>query len=281
MLCDQGLLKQSRIFCTRWKGTVKGSIEGDAVDDKEYNGSIISLLENAEMFIKNNSKSSWEIEGMTRKTFEEYPTKAVREALVNAIIHRDYQIIGSEIHIDMFDDRLEITSPGGMLDGSNIQDLDLTKIPSIRRNTIISDIFNRIHLMERRGSGITRIIESYFDSPKKPAFSSGVSNFTVIFPNKGFKESNRIIQQIDENVVNDSDYFLLKMYKNLGGKVRSNFLDNLQRLFAEIGYEAEFSKEKIEEIFNVKKSRAAEIISTLINNNIIEMSHETKYKFKK
>ena len=181
----------------------------------------------------------------------------------------------------MFDDRLEITSPGGMLDGSNIQDLDLTKIPSIRRNTIISDVFNRIHLMERRGSGITRIIESYFDSVKKPVFSSGVSNFTVIFPNKGFKESNKIIPLVEENVVNDSDYFLLKMYKNLAGKVRSNFLENLQKLFAEMGYETEFSREKIEEIFNVKKSRAAEIITILINNNIIEILHEAKYKFKK
>lgn len=281
LLCDQGLLKQSRIFCTRWKGTVKGSIEGDAVDDKEYNGSIISLLENAEMFIKNNSKSSWEIDGMIRKNFEEYPTKAVREALVNAIIHRDYQIIGSEIHIDMFDDRLEITSPGGMLDGSNIQDLDLTKIPSIRRNTIISDIFNRLHLMERRGSGITRIIESYFDSNKKPVFNSGVSNFTVIFPNKGYKELNKTIVKTEENIVDDGDYFLLKMYKNLGGKVRSNFLDNLQILFDKLGYEKEFNKEKIEEIFNVKKSRASEIISTLINNNIIENTHDAYYKFKK
>ena len=94
LLSDQGLLKQSRIFCTKWKGNVKGSVEGDAEDDKEYTGSIISLLSNAETFIKNNSKTSWEINGMHREEFEDYPTKAVREALVNAIIHRDYQILG-------------------------------------------------------------------------------------------------------------------------------------------------------------------------------------------
>lgn len=61
LLSDQGPLKQSRIFCTKWKGAVKGSVDGDAEDDKEYTGSIISLLENAETFIKNNSKTSWEI----------------------------------------------------------------------------------------------------------------------------------------------------------------------------------------------------------------------------
>lgn len=281
LLCDQGLLKQSRIFCTRWKGNVKGSIEGDAIDDKEYTGSIINLLENAEAFIKNNSKSSWEISGMTRKEFVEYPTKAVREAIVNAIIHRDYQILGSEIHIDMYDDRLEITSPGGMVDGSQIQDLDLTKIPSLRRNTIISDIFNRLHFMERRGSGITRIIESYSDCKKKPVFSSNFSSFTVVFPNKGYvkKNQNEILES--SNIVNDNDYFLIKMYKNLGGKVRTNFLENLQKLFKSVGFENEFAREKIEEIFSVKRSRASEIITLLMNNNIIENIYESKYRFKK
>jgi len=112
LLSDQGLLSQSRIFCTRWKGLVKGSIQGDAIDDKEYTGNIISLLENAESFVKNNSKVAWEIQGMKRIEKEDYPIRAIREAIVNAIIHRDYQIMGSEIHIDMFDNRLEITSPG-------------------------------------------------------------------------------------------------------------------------------------------------------------------------
>ena len=93
LLSDQGLLKQSRIFCTKWKGTIKGSVDGDAEDDKEYTGSIISLLSNAETFIKNNSKTSWKINGMYREEFEDYPTKAVREALVNAIIHRDWKLL--------------------------------------------------------------------------------------------------------------------------------------------------------------------------------------------
>ena len=281
LLCDQGLLKQSRIFCTRWKGNVKGSIDGDAIDDKEYSGSIISLLENAETFIKNNSKSSWEIKGMTRTELEDYPTKAVREALVNAIIHRDYQILGSEIHVDMYEDRLEITSPGGMVDGSQIQDLDLSKIPSLRRNTIISDFFNRLHFMERRGSGLTRMVETYFDCSKKPKFSSGISNFTVVFPNKGYilKHPEELIE--NKNVINNEDYFILKMYKNLSGKVRGNFLSNLEKLFNTIGYDSGFSRENVEKIFEVKRSRASDIIGQLMDNNLIDYYDDGKYKFKK
>lgn len=121
LLCDQGYLPQSKIVCTRWKGTEKGSVEGDALDDKEFrDASLISLLEYAEAFIRNNSKNPWTIRGMRREEKSDYPFKAVREVLVNAMIHRDYQIVGSEIHVDMFDDRLEIMSPGGMLNGGRI-----------------------------------------------------------------------------------------------------------------------------------------------------------------
>src|SRR5699024_4298999 len=105
LLSDQNPLKQSKIVCTRWKGLNKGIIAEDAIDDKEYNGSIIALLENADSFIKNNSKMSWKVVGMERQELEEYPITARREAIVNALIHRDYQILGAEIHIDMFDDR--------------------------------------------------------------------------------------------------------------------------------------------------------------------------------
>ena len=88
LLCDQGVLRQSRVFCTRWKGNCKGNIDEDALDDKEFQGaSLITLLQNAEDFIRNNSKNPWSIRGMRREERSDYPYKAVREVLVNALIH--------------------------------------------------------------------------------------------------------------------------------------------------------------------------------------------------
>lgn len=133
LFCDQGYLKQSKVVCTRWKGTEKGSVEGEALDDEEFTGvSLITLLSNAEAFIRTNSKNPWSIRGMRREEKSDYPFKAVREVLVNALIHRDYQSIGTEVHVDMYDDRMEISSPGGMISGSRIQDLDLKRVPSMR-----------------------------------------------------------------------------------------------------------------------------------------------------
>ena len=88
------------------------------------------------------------------------------EALVNALIHRDYIVLGSEIHIDMFDDRVEITSPGGMFGGGSIQEYDIYSIRSMRRTPVIADMFHRMKYMERRGSGLRKIVsetESYLD----------------------------------------------------------------------------------------------------------------------
>lgn len=285
LLSDQGGLKQSKVVCTRWNGLVKGSIKEDALDDKEYTGSLINLLENADLFIKNNSKSSWKIKGMDRVEYEEYPITARREAIVNALIHRDYQMLGSEIHIDMYDDRIEIVSPGGMIDGTQIQNLEIGKVPSMRRNTIISDIFSRLHFMDRRGSGLSRIVESYNDYIEKPRFLSDESSFTVIFPNKGYSTILQLKKtgesMLKENIVSDEDYFLIKLYKNLQDKVRPKTLGQVKCFFDEYGYEKTFVRDNVKEHFNVQNSRASEIISILLKCNMIEDLEGARYKFKK
>ncbi|MGI6053162.1 MAG: ATP-binding protein [Bilifractor sp.] len=198
LLCDQGYLKHSRIVCTRWKGKEKGTIDGDALDDQEYSeSSLITLLNSAETFIRNNSNKAWTIRGMRREEKSDYPYRAVREVLVNALIHRDYHILGTEVHVDMFDDRMEIVSPGGMFNGGRIQDMDLKHVPSIRRNEIISDIFGRLNYMDRRGSGIGRIINSFTQYSRKPIFYSDEYKFLVILPNRSALEET--IAKEDKN----------------------------------------------------------------------------------
>jgi ATP-dependent DNA helicase RecG len=178
LFADQCPVYQSRVFCTRWNGVKKGGLYVDALDNDEFNGSAISLLNDALKFVRHNSSVKWKKTGAGRIEMPDYPPEAVHEAMVNALVHRDYMIQGSEIHVDMYDDRLEIVSPGGMPDGKRIQDLNIDDIASIRRNPVICDLFSRLKLMERRGSGLRKIIDQY-PNDVVPMFRSTEQSFIV------------------------------------------------------------------------------------------------------
>ncbi len=184
LLADNSPIRWSRLFCTRWNGFDKSGGTVDALDDAEYSGSLLSLLENGMAFIKRNVKTMWKKTADSRIEIPEYVERSYLEALVNALVHRDYLINGSEVHIDLFHDRMVIYSPGGMPDGTLIQDRIIDSIPSTRRNPILADIFQRVGLMERKGSGLTKIIKGYenafnYRQGKEPQFLSSRVEFTV------------------------------------------------------------------------------------------------------
>ena len=309
LLCDQGVLRQSRVFCTRWKGNCKGNIDEDALDDKEFQGaSLITLLQNAEDFIRNNSKNPWSIRGMRREERSDYPYKAVREVLVNALIHRDYQILGSEIHVDIFDDRLEIFSPGGMMSGQRIQDMDLHHIPSMRRNQVISDVFSRLNLMERRGSGIDRILNSYAEVAQKPAFYSDSDIFLVTLPNRSMASPAQIAlgdgATSGESVASDGEGVasVATSGESVASKAQltnreleleyfGRLVDDLtctsatkahiKELFRRYGYEYSFRSSTVTDIFGVKTpGGASAILRKLMNKyHLIESPQYGVYRF--
>jgi len=189
LFADQCPIYQSRIFCTRWNGLKKGGLYVDALDSDEFQSNAVSLLTDALKFIRHNSSVKWKKTGTGRIEMPDYPSEAAHESLVNALVHRDYMIRGSEIHVDMYDDRLEIVSPGGMPDGKRIQDLNIDDVSSIRRNPVICDVFSRLKLMERRGSGLRKIIDEY---PKDiaPSFRSTEQSFIVTLPNLNYGKTS-------------------------------------------------------------------------------------------
>jgi ATP-dependent DNA helicase RecG len=196
LFADQCPVKNSRLFCTRWNGITKTSIFDDAVDDKEFdNGNLIQLLNGGIEFVKANTKVRWRKTETSRIDMPDYPERALYESLVNALIHRDYGMLGSEVHIDIYDDRLTITSPGGMYDGTLIQNLDPDAVASVRRNPVIADMFFRLQYMERRGSGLHKIREAYEDAEGyeqkfAPLFSSSSSGFMVTLWNLNYESIN-------------------------------------------------------------------------------------------
>lgn len=186
----------------------------------------MSLIDNGEAFIKRNAKLMWRKTANSREEMPEYVERSYHEALVNALAHRDYLVNGSEVHIDIYDDRMEIYSPGGMPDGSIIQDRDPLTVPSTRRNPVLADIFNRLGYMERKGSGFGKIIGGYefqinYDESKKPSFRSDRYQFTVVMPNLNYnvpqkKESNPLEIQILNMIKKDNKISTEKMAMTLG-----------------------------------------------------------------
>jgi ATP-dependent DNA helicase RecG len=191
MFSDESPLLQSRVFCTHWDGLDKSGGTDDAIDDKEFEGDLISQLLKSHDFVKMNSKVRWKKMSDHRVDKPDYAERAVFEALANALMHRNYDVIGSEVHVDMFDDRLEIYSPGGMADGTLIQERDIEKVPSTRRNPIIAEIFHRLDYIERRGSGFKKIrsetanLYGYTDE-YAPEFRSTPTAFHVILKNMNY-----------------------------------------------------------------------------------------------
>ena len=133
-----------------------------------------------------------------------YPEQSILEALVNALIHRSYIEIGGEVHIDMFDDRIEISSPGGMYENNPVQDCDLMHIRSRRRNPVLADIFSRLKYMERRGSGFKKICQDYSRQPHyraelHPKFYSDNYDFVITLYNLNYKVTSTAIESVPQS----------------------------------------------------------------------------------
>ncbi|MCD8296845.1 MAG: putative DNA binding domain-containing protein [Prevotella sp.] len=110
LFADDCPLWQSRLYCTRWDGKTKR----DALNDAEFTGNVLMLFREAMNFVKSNTKKGWKKLPNGRKNKSEYAECAVLETIVNHLIHRDYTVMGGEVHLDIYDDRLSVISPGGM-----------------------------------------------------------------------------------------------------------------------------------------------------------------------
>ena len=234
LFADDCPLWQSRLYCTRWDGKEKS----DAINDAEFTGNVLMLLREAMNFVKSSTKKGWEKLPDGRKNKPEYAERAILEAMVNHFIHRDYTVMGGEVHLDIYDDRLTITSPGGMYNGMLIQDLDIADVSSERRNPILANVMAQLDYMEKRGSGLTRIcnetkaLDGYRDE-LKPVFKSTPTQFqTIIFAstnmiNVGDNDgdvSEMKITERQQNILN-----LIKESPTISGRQMSEILSVSQR----------------------------------------------------
>lgn len=227
MYTNLGLLLSDQCVHTIKLAVFEGSKKTIFRDRKELDGSLLEQLEGAYTYIDQFNRTRAEFSGLDRIDKRDYPPEAVREALLNAITHRDYSFSGSTL-ISIFDDRIEFVTIGGLVRGLNFNDIMLGV--SALRNKKLANVFYRLRLIEAYGTGILRINECYADSNASPLFEVTDNAFKITLPNMNFMDDRREAAVSPVKAINKSQRqeIILKLAKDRGLITRKDVETALQ-----------------------------------------------------
>jgi ATP-dependent DNA helicase RecG len=176
----------------------QGTTKTVFLDRREFGGSILKQLNEAYEYIDRNNRIHSEITGLHRIDLRDYPEIAVREALLNALVHREYAMSGSTL-ISIFEDRLELVSLGGLVSGITLNDMMLGV--SVSRNEKLAGVFYRMKLTEAYGTGMSKIMESYRGSGVLPEIQISDNAFKITLPNVNWHSDDSNLSKSESTVM--------------------------------------------------------------------------------
>ncbi len=175
----------------------KGAAMGHFIDSADLRGTLPQMIDEAERFIRRNTRMAAKVVGFKRREISEYPYEAVREAICNAVCHRDYFMDGSTVRIMVFDDRIEVNSPGSLPPGVTVKNIGRKHV---LRNKLIANYLYDIYYIEKWGTGITKMRGLIHEHGlMEPVFEDLKGFFAVTFYGPG----ERILDLIPEEGVVD------------------------------------------------------------------------------
>ena len=205
MYTNLGLLLSDQSPHTVKTAVFKGFEKAVFQDRREFSGSLLKQLDDISAYLEIQNKTYAEVKGLFRQEQRDYPEEALREALLNALVHRDYSF-SSSILVSIFDDRIEFVSIGGLPKGVSKDDILIGL--SVPRNENLANIFYRLQLIEAYGTGIPKILQSYNDYIRKPELQITSNAFKITLPNRNFN-SGEIIK--NKAVFNESEEKILNL----------------------------------------------------------------------
>ena len=219
-------------------------------DSKEFGGSVFKQFENAVDYLALCNKTVSTIKGVVRTDKQDYPEEAIREALLNALVHRDYSYSGSII-INVNDRKMEFISLGGLLPGLSTEDIRIGV--SQPRNKKLAEVFHRLRLIESYGTGIRRIFKLYENCPVQPNIEVTSNAFKIVLPNMnvGSTENVRVPETGERSSVTVTPQM----------KAVIDYL-------AEYG---EMTEDDLQELLNIKKTRAYLLSRQMFENGLIDI----------
>ena len=214
-------------------------------DRKEFKGSLLKQVAEAFEFINLLNKTEATFEGLTRKDERDYTVEAIREALLNAVVHREYSFSGSTL-INIYENRIEFISLGGIVSGLSLDSIMLGVSQS--RNERLANIFYRLHLIEAYGTGIKKILTSYEKIGLKPIIKSEIGAFQVILPNIHYSK------KIEENI----------------SEIKPLYKDILDFIIKKNGT----TRKEIEKYVNLSQTRVITLLKEMLELNLIEKERD-------
>ena len=212
-------------------------------DSKEFTGSIFKQFEDAVNYLALCNKTSSVIKGVIRTDKQDYPEEAIREALLNAIVHRDYSFSGSII-INVTDNKMEFISLGGLLPGLSPD--DIRSGISQPRNKNLAEVFHRLRLIESYGTGIRRIFNLYADCPEQPQIEVTPNTFKIVLPN-------------------------MNAVAAAAPKQASPVTAQMQKVLDYISEHGQITDEEVQTLLEIKKTRAFDLMKQLRNMGLVQM----------
>ncbi len=220
-------------------------------DRKEFKGSLLKQVAEAFEFINLLNKTEATFEGLTRKDERDYPLEAIREALLNAVVHREYSSSAlartcSSRMVLSRENRIEFISLGGIVSGLSLDSIMLGVSQS--RNERLANIFYRLHLIEAYGTGIKKILTSYEKIGLKPIIKSEIGAFQVILPNIHYSK------KIEENI----------------SEIKPLYKDILDFIIKKNGT----TRKEIEKYVNLSQTRVITLLKEMLELNLIEKERD-------
>ncbi|MEA1925150.1 MAG: helix-turn-helix domain-containing protein [Candidatus Altiarchaeota archaeon] len=245
----QGFIPSSELKIARFKGT--GMVE--FIDRVELHGILPKLIDEAEKFVKRNTRRATKVVGFDQINVTEYPYEAIREAITNAIAHRDYLFSGASIRVMVFDDRIEVESPGSLPVGVTLKTLEGSHV---LRNKLLAGLLYDLGYIEKWGTGIRRMKDLMVrHGLPEPEFEETDGFFRVTFRGPGdeildlIKPRDRI--DLRELGLNERQIKALRLMVNEGKRL---------------------TNKKYRELFHVSKVTAFRDLTQLVDEGLINES---------
>ena len=238
-----GLLLSDQCLHTLKIAVFEGKEKGIFKDRKEFKGSLLKQITDAFKYIDFLNKTKATFEGLIRKDERDYPVEAIREALLNAVVHREYSF-GASTLINIYEDRMEFVSLGGIVSGISLEAVMLGVSQS--RNEKLADVFYRLRLIEAYGTGIQKIFSNYEKYGIKPIFKTEIGAFLVVLPNVHFTIGEKINER--EQLKLSEEYEEILAFLKTGTK----------------------SRREIQEYIKVSQTKIITILKKLQKLNLIE-----------